>query len=248
MKHAAPCCLAGLGGWLAVATTLSALLQMLTQAAWSDTLGASALAGLIGWAALNLLHAAFQAWREHAAVGRGHDDGRQPADGARAVLVGTLEALGPPLRAPLDGSACLAYEYRITEDRGSGRRRTLLTHVRGHALTPSEIVTSSRRHRLLDVPDLQASAPATPSSGHIAAFEAYARTTRFTPAAGAARELEARWTDDDGASRADVCFTPLETLDLARCQLAQQHVPPGAPVCLIGTYSKARGGLVPSPA
>lgn len=49
------------------------------------------------------------------------------------------------------------------------------------------IVTRSGRHRLLTVPDLQASPPATPSSGHIAAFQRYARATRFTAADGAAR-------------------------------------------------------------
>lgn len=247
MKHAAVGCLIGLAGWLAVAVALSVLLQLQWQAAWVDTLGVSALAGLIGWAALNLLHASWQAWRERSAIASGRA-GQAPADGARVVLVGTLQALGAPLRAPLDGSACLAYDYRITEDRGSGRRRMILTHFRGSGLAPSEIVTRSGRHRLLTVPDLQASPPTTPSSGHIAAFEQYARATSFTRAEGAAQELVDRWTDDDGAYRSDVCFTPLEQLDLSRCMLAQQQVKPGARVCVIGSYSAARGGVVPSPA
>lgn len=247
MKHPAVGCLIGLGGWLAVAVLLSALLQWQLQVPLVSTLGVSALAGLLAWAALNLLHAAWQAWRERAAIasGRAAD---APADGERAVLVGTLEALGEPMRAPLDGSACLAYDYRITEDRGSGRRRMILTHVRGSGLAPSVIVTRSGRHRLLTVPDLQASPPTTPSSRHIAAFEAYARTTSFTRAEGAAQDLVARWTDDDGAFRSDVAFVPLESIDLSRCVLAQQQVRPGAPVCAIGYYSAARGGLVPSPA
>lgn len=246
MKHAAVGCLIGLGGWLAQAVLLSALLQWRLQVPLVDTLGVSALAGLVGWAAMNLLHAAWQAWRERAAIASGRA-GLAPVDGARAVLVGTLEPLGAPLRAPLDGSACLAYDYRITEDRGSGRRRTILTHFRGSGLAPSVIVTRSGRHRLLTVPDLQASPPTTPSSRHIAAFEAYARSTSFTPAEGAAQDLVDRWTDDDGAHRSDVCFTPLEKLDLSRCTLAQQQVRPGAPVCVIGSYSAARGGVVPSP-
>lgn len=251
MKHAAVGCLVGLGGWLAVVAAISALLQWRLQQPLVDTLGVSALAGLVGWAALNLLHAAWQAWRERAAITSGRA-GQAPADGARVVLVGTLEALDAqqaPLRAPLDGSACLAYDYRITEDRGSGRRRVILTHFRGSALVPSVIVTRSGRHRLLTVPDLQASPPTTPSSRHIAAFEAYARATNFTRSdKAAAQELVDRWTDDDGAYRADVCFTPLDKVDLSRCMLAQQQVRPGAPVCVIGFYSSARGGLVPSPA
>lgn len=247
MKHVAVGCLIGLGGWLALAVALSALLQVGLDVPFVDTLGVSALAALVGWAALNLLHAAFQAWRERAAIASGRA-GDAPADGAKAVLVGTLEPLGAALRAPLDGSACLAYEYSITEDRGSGRRRMILTHFKGSALAPSVIVTRSGRHLLLTVPDLQASPPATPSSRHIAAFEQYARNTRFTQADGAAQALVARWTDDDGAHRSDVCYTPLDRIDLSRCMLAQQHVRPGARVCAIGMYSKGRGGLVPSPA
>jgi len=40
---------------------------------------------------------------------------------------------------------------------------------------------------------------------------------------------------------------PLASIDLTRCMLAQQQVRAGAMVCAIGWYSKARGGLVPSP-
>lgn len=248
MRHAAVGCLIGLGGWLLVAATLSAWLHLGLGVAVVDTLGVSALAGLASWAALNLLHAAWQSLRERAAIAGGHA-GRAPADGARVVLVGTLEPLAGTLRAPLDGSECLAYDYRITEDRGSGRRRMILTHARGSGLAPSVIVTRSGRYRLLTVPDLQASPPATPSSGHIAAFQRHARSARLiTVAADAAQELADRWTDDDGAYRADVCHTPLDRLDLTRCMLTQQHVRPGAPVCVIGFFDQVRGGVGPSPA
>lgn len=248
MRHAAVGCLIGLGGWLLLAAALSAWLQRAHGVAMVDTLGVSALAGLAAWAALNLLHAAWQAARERAAIAGGQA-GRAPADGKRVVLVGTLQPLGRTLRAPLDGSECLAYDYRVTEDRGSGRRRMILTHARGSALAPSVIVTPSGRYRLLTVPDLQASPPTTPSTGHIAAFERHARSTRFTTrAADAAQELVDRWTDDDGAYRADVCYTALDRLDLTRCMLTQQQVRPGAPVCVIGHFDQARGGVVPSPA
>lgn len=246
MKAVALGCLIGLGGWLALGAVLSWQLQAQLELPWTSTLGVSALAGLFGWAALNLLHASWQSWRERAAVGAGAA-GRAPADGRRVVLVGTLEALGEPLRAPLDGSPCVAYELKVTEDRGTGRRRMILTHFRGSGLVPSVIVTPSGRHRLLVVPDLQGSPPATPSSRHVEAFERHARAVRVTPPKDAAQELVNRWTDADGAYRADVRYTPVEALDLTRCRLEQQHIRPGAPVCAIGTYSAARGGLVPGP-
>lgn len=246
MKHAAVGCLMGLGSWLLLALVWAGLLQWRFDAPLAETLGVSTLAGLMSYVALTLLHAAWQSWRERAAITSGRA-GTPPADGKRAVLVGTLEALGPLLRAPLDGSACVAYDYRITEDRGSGRRRMILTHFRGTGLAPCVIVTRSGRHRLLTVPDLQTSPPAGPSSGHIAAFGRYARETNFTGADTAANELVARWTDDDGAYRSDVSYVPLASIDLTRCMLAQQQVRAGAMVCAMGWYSKARGGLVPSP-
>ena len=246
MKHAAVGCLMGLGGWLLLALAWAGLLQWRYEAPLTETVGVSTLAGLVSYVSLSLLHAAWQAWRERAAITSGRA-GVPPADGKRAVLVGTIKALGPLLRAPLDGTACVAYDYRITEDRGSGRRRMIITHFRGTGLAPCEIVTDSGRHRLLTVPDLQTSAPATPSSGHIAAFERFARETTFTGAGAAAKELVARWTDDDGAYRSDVSYLPLASIDLTRCMLAQQQVRAGAQVCAIGWYSKDRGGLVPSP-
>ena len=246
MKHAAVGCLMGLGGWLLLALAWAGLLQWRHEAPLAETLGVSTLAGLLSYVALSLLHAAWQAWRERAAITSGRA-GELPADGKRVVLVGSIQALGPLLRAPLDNAACIAYDYKITEDRGSGRRRMILTHFRGTGLAPCEIATRSGRHRLLTVPDLQTSPPAGPSAGHIAAFERYARATTFSGADTAANELVARWTDDDGAYRSDVSYAPLASIDLTRCMLAQQQVRAGAMVCAIGCYSKARGGLVPSP-
>lgn len=242
MPQAVVGCAVALAGWLAMAAALSALLQWHWGAALTDTLGVSALAGLAAWAALNLLHAAWQAWRDGAAIAAG-SSAAAPADGARAVLVGVIEALGPPL----DGSACVAYDYRISQYLGRGRHSRLVTHARGSALTPSVIVTRSGRHRLLTVPDLQGSEPRTTPADQLAAFQRHARSARFIGADAGAQELQARWTDDDGAYCSDVAYAPLEQLDLAQCLPSQQHIRPGAAVCAIGHYSAARGGLVPSP-
>ena len=246
MPQAVVGCAMALVGWLALAATCSALLQWQWGAALSDTLGVSALAGLAAWAALNLLHAAWQAWRDRAVIAAG-SSAAAPADGARVVLVGVIEALGPTLRAPLDGSACVAYDYRISQYLGRGRHSRLVTHARGSALTPSVIVTRSGRHRLLTVPDLQGSEACATPADQLAAFRRHARSARFIGADAAAQELQARWTDDDGAYGSDVAYAPLEQLDLAQCLPTQQHIRPGAAVCAIGHYSVARGGLVPSP-
>jgi hypothetical protein len=179
IQHAAVGCLMGLGGWLLLALGWAGLLQWRHEAPLAETLGVSTLAGLLSYGALE---PAARCVASPGASARPSPAGALdalPADGKRAVLVGSIEALGPLLRAPLDNAACIAYDYKITEDRGSGRRRMILTHFRGTGLAPCELVTRSGRHRLLTVPDLETSPPAGPSSGHIAAFERYAQCDRL---------------------------------------------------------------------
>lgn len=192
-----------------------------------------------------LLFSAFNRWRERAAI-LGGVSGVAPRDGANAVLVGTIEASGPPLRAPLDGSACVAYTYEIKDDRGTGKQRTISNIARGVALAPATIVTRTGSYRLLAVPALEASEPALTRSQMIANFERYARETRFIDRKDAADELLAQWADADGDYRSDVAYVRLEGIETDKWVLQQQHLPPGSQVCVFGRYSSERRGIVPS--
>ena len=155
----------------------------------------------------------------------------QPVNGIRAVLVGTLEpvGLGPPLRAPFDGAECLTYSYQVTEVRGTGRRRTIFTHIKGVALAPSMIVTRTGSYRLLAVPELEGDEPTAPREQVIANLERYVRTTTFTSSDTSAQELLDRWSDADGVYRSDVGYTDLTQVNFGRCNLSQQTVRPGSP-------------------
>ena len=245
MKQAAVGCLIGLGGWLGVAAGIAWYLQARHGHTLVDTLGVAGGAGLIALGGARLLYSAFTAWRERSAL-LGGIAGVQPSDGPGAVLVGTLEPLGGRLRAPLDGLDCLAYSYAVTEDRGTGRKRVILTHFKGVGLAPSTIVTASGSFRLLTVPDLDAAAPGGTASDHVAAFERYAGATAFTGAGTSAQELLDCWSDADGAYRSDVAYASLEAVNLVNCRLVQQAVRPGARVCVFGTFSAEKCGIVPS--
>ena len=78
------------------------------------------------------------------------------------------------------------------------------------------------------------------------AFERYARATTFIRQDEAAKELTDRWCDDDGVYRSDVACEDLDKVNLTNCPLEQRHVAPGARVCAFGTFSAAKGGIVPS--
>ena len=245
MKGAAAGCLLGLGAWLGAAGAVSWLLQTRGGFAFTATIGVSALAGLFAAAAVGLLYAAYTNRRERAALLSGIA-GVRPADGPGAVVVGMIEAMGPLLHGPMDGAPCLIYSYEVTETRGSGKRRFIYKHFRGAALTPSTIVTASGSYRLLTVPDLEPAEPSNTASERSAAFERYARTTTFIRKDAAAQELSDRWSDDDGAYRGDVAYEDLDAVNLTNCQLEQRHVAPGVRVCVFGTFSSAKGGIVPS--
>jgi hypothetical protein len=236
----------GVGGWIAVGAGISWYLQTRHGAAPTDTLGVAAMAGLVGWAGLGLVKAAYGSWRERRAIAGGIA-GVRPMDGRGAVLIGRIQPLGVPLKAPLDGVDCVTYTYEVTQETGSGRGRSIATHFKGVALTPATILTASGSYRLLAVPDLVEADEATGSpADHIAAFERYARATSFTGRDTAARELLDRWTDADGTYRSDIAYAILDHVTLAKCRLEQRHVRPGAPVAVFGTFSSDKGGIVPT--
>jgi hypothetical protein len=249
MKQVVTGAVLGLGGWLATATAISLPLQARGGGGWIDTLGVSLMSGLLAWASVGLLYSALQRWREQSVIAGGVA-GVRPVNGNRAVLVGTLEpaGIGPPLRAPFDGSECLTYSYEVSEDRGTGRRRTVFTHLKGVALAPSMIVTRTGSYRLLAVPEFEGDEPRGSREEIIAHLERYIRTTTFTPRDQSAQELIERWNDADGAYRSDVSYTDLTQVNLQQCQLSQQAIRPGSPVCVFGYFSEAKNAIVVSPA
>lgn len=242
------CAISGLlwvGGWLALSGVLMAFLQQAYGQPPAATLGVGLLAGGIGWLSAGLLWAAVKARRQRVALAEALR-GQPPADGREVVLAGRLEPMGRKLIAPFDGAECLAYAYEILVDRGSGKRRSIAPCYRGSALAPSAIHTPTGTHRLLSVPVLDEVEPDALAGGTaLARATDYVRRTTFRPRTTSARELEEQWSDDDGTYRADVSYVDGEAVDLASCRLVQRIVRPGAPVCVFGRYSEARGGIVP---
>ena len=249
MKQVITGAILGLGGWLATAAAISLALQARGGGGWIDTLGVSLMSGLLAWASVGLFYSAFQRWREQSVNGAG-GAGVRPLNGNRAVLVGTLEpvGIGPALRAPFDGAECLTYAYQVSEERGTGRRRSVFTHMRGVALAPSMIVTRTGSYRLLAVPRFEGDEPRVPREQIIANLERYVQTTTFTPRDKSAQELTDQWNDADGTYRSDVSYTDLSQVNFGRCQLSQQAVRPGSPVCVFGYFSEADNGIIVSPA
>jgi hypothetical protein len=258
MKHAAMGCAIGLSGWFALALAISVGLQML-GVEWTQTLFVAIVGGLLAWIGVGLIYSSLQLRRESRDIQNGMA-GAHLKDGAHVVMVGTISPIGAGLlTAPLNDVRCVAYSYKITEVIGSGERRTNATHARGSAQVPCTIATQSGSYKLLTVPDLESAdaitslafPPSKLRTAHIVAFKQYAQSTQFIRAdesgKAAANELTDRWTDADGQYRGDVAYSDLGAVNLFNCKLEQQQIRAGAQVCVFGTYSANKAGIVPSP-
>jgi hypothetical protein len=258
MKHAAMGCAIGLSGWLALALAISVGLQV-QGVEWTQTLFVAILGGLLSWIGVGLIYSSLQLRRESRDIQNGMAAANLK-DGAHVVIVGTIAPSGPGLlTAPLDDVPCVAYSYKITEVVESGKRRSTATHARGSALVACTIATQGGSYKLLTVPDLESAdaitsvafPPSKLRSAHIAAFKQYAQTTQFIRAdessKAAAKELTDRWTDANGQYRGDVTYSDLGAINLLNCKLELQQIRAGAQVCVFGTYSADKAGIVPSP-
>lgn len=237
-------CSISLGGWLVFALAVAFGLQHRYGFAWSDTPGVAAGAGLLGWLACALLFSAIGVVRERFAV-RGAMNGEAPSDGPRAVVIGTVQGNGDPLQAPFNGEECLAYDYKVVHDNGrQGKQRKIITAFEGKALAPCTIASGAGYFRLYTVPDLDPKTTASSGITHAVAPR-YVATTTFTRQDF--KELQQRWEDDDGVYRSDVGYLEPGEVAWARAKIEQHVLRPRAAVCVVGYFSSARRGFVPSP-
>jgi hypothetical protein len=172
--------------------------------------------------------------------------GAEPADGAGAVVVGTLQPRGAVLQAPFGGEDCVAYVYKVQLDSRTGRQRTTMTCFEGVGLVPCTIATAVGYFRLLTVAELD---PGTTSSTNVQRgnVERYVRETTFQPKTQSAGELLRRWDDDDGNYRSDIASFSPDEVDWARCTFSQQVVKADSPVCVIGYFSAEQRAFVVPP-
>jgi hypothetical protein len=172
-----------------------------------------------------------------------------PRDGERVAIGGTIELTGPPLRAPLSGVECVAYDYSISHwvpgstgrERGSDR-----IDRSGMALAPSQVRTSLRSVRLLAYPGLEG----FPSSGleHAGTVERarrYIEATTFQDQSSllAVGEVAGLMADRTGNVRKDWKVTSHDDLENAR--FSERVLPVGAKACVIGRYSAGENAIVP---
>jgi hypothetical protein len=181
--------------------------------------------------------------------------GMPPVNGEKTAAIGRIEPVGSPMKSPLTRTACVAYKYEIS--RGYGDRKSV--HYEGFALTPSMIQTQQGSIRLLAWTDLKDPSEDVPPEIAMKNAEEYIAATQFRePGAANIRaalgEMFDVYRDDDGTVRHDrmgaqpfAASKGIEPpVEMENDRYVEWLLRPGEPVCVIGTYSTERGGIVPS--
>jgi hypothetical protein len=189
-------------GFAAIAAAIMVALHRVYGAPPGDTVGVAIFAGFFAWMTANMLTVAVGAWRERSALRAGLA-GAAPVDGRHTVLVGRIEAVGPPLLAPFSGTPCVAYSFEVLQMRVRAGRTHKAVYDDGISVTASVILTDAGSFRLLAVPDLDSSETSVSRDAALRLAADHLRTIPFeaAPPPFSRPAIERQWSDDDGSFR-----------------------------------------------
>jgi len=176
--------------------------------------------------------------------------GATPDDGEKIAAIGRISPVGgSAMDSPLSKTPAIAYKYEIRQGVGNDD----FTWYEGFALSPSVIQGRMRNIKLLAWGDLAESWKWIPAETAYPNAEEYIQQTEFrAPTAANIRATIQQsmdiYKDDDGSVRWDQLgtWTKSSSPNLKVAADREQVIRPGDVVCVIGQYSAARGGIVPS--
>ena len=240
------------GVWLAVYLVLAAVTGMIVyrrmpepSAAWP----AAIFGGGIAWMGI-LYFAGIGMKSTKARMIRRGLSGDIPADGEKIAAIGRIgPAGGSALTSPLSRTPCVAYKYEIRQ----GTDDDSFTWYEGYALTPSVIQGRMRSIKLLAWGDIETPWKSVPAEAAAGNAEEYIQQTEFrAPTVADIRKTIKDafdiYKDDDGSVRWDQVgtWTKSSQPTLQSATFRERLLRPGDMVCVIGHYSAARGGIIPS--
>jgi hypothetical protein len=239
------------GTWFAIYLSLAGAVGAIVYRRFPEPT-AAAIAGAIGggvlWMAIGYFWGIGQKVRATQTI-RDAYTGVPPVDGEKLAAIGRIEPTGSPLISPFSKTACVAYKYEMQ----SGYGNRVSTHYSGFALTPSAVQTPRGSIKLLAWADIDKAVKATsvPNAAQNAREYFAGAGGQFSEASianisQALHDMMAMYRDDDGSVKWDQMGTPQNAADFDGATYREWLLHPGEQVCVTGTYSTARGGIVPS--
>lgn len=166
--------------------------------------------------------------------------GREPRDGKRTAILGTLRGKGE-LTSPFARERCILYSYEILAREITGRERQERKAFEGFAMVPLSIEHDTERTRILAQPELPKLPPTQPKSGAGGwSVRRFVESTTFAPAT-AAEQKDLSHTD--GHLRLDYRHDPT-VANLDACRTVEHLVRADTTVCALGIYRADRHALV----
>ncbi|MBK5258975.1 MAG: hypothetical protein JJE51_05230 [Thermoanaerobaculia bacterium] len=191
--------------------------------------------------------------KSRAALVRRAATGETPDDNEPILATGTVRSLSRPLVAPISGTECVSYIYNMFYWTLDSRRRRIKVPVYwGYASQPFAVDTASSRRTVRAMPQMKHSAEEFPGSAAVERADAIIRSETFeevdpNPVATVGTVFAAvneMFTDEDG-------FTSRhwkrkgDERGAGELKLEETVLPAGATASVLGTWSAARGAIVP---
>lgn len=182
-----------------------------------------------------------------------------PVDGKECASAGNIFAIGEPLKTPFEQQECISYGYDVTQQRyissrGLEKQQSRiekLSLMGGYAMCPCVVRSGMRELKILGFPVPEAFPKTEFQATAIAAkIQRYIGATTFAADTGPSvtsvwKEVRDLFSEDDGSHRYDWRTASLESeLRDERTKVSEQYVPNGAAVCVFGTYSQQKGGII----
>lgn len=180
--------------------------------------------------------------------------GELPDEDGPVVVSGTVRALGAPLEAPLSGTPCAAYWYRMYERVfiASERRTAEVAIYWGYAGRPFGLDTAARRVRVMAVPSLMSSAKKISGDSVVARARTHRDTTTFVKATGVLGAIGTAFigiddllTSENAEVRRD-WRADTDPRDPKTLLFEEAVLPVGVTASVSGSWSADRGAIVPS--
>lgn len=245
MTGIARTCLIALVAWLAASAVLFVHINRAgvqpKYAFWGATI--SAFCAVI---AVNYAIAVVEELRERALL-LGAAKGAPLVDGKWVAVNGPIRSRAP-VRAPLSGRQCVAYEYRISKEEQTTDGSRDVTCFEGKGLAPSSIAARQGTVRLFAVPTIDAKMDRLELRDALENARAYIDATAFESSATPKEQrvsMEQESSNDTEQFRKDRMVWGIEDLRIGIFE--ERHIAQGETVCAFGRYSQARGAIVPHP-
>ncbi len=180
--------------------------------------------------------------------------GEPPAEGGPMLVTGSVRAEGPPLRAPLSGIECVAYQYRLYERvwMGSNSQRRTVVYWGGYACQPFLVDTPARAVRVGAMPEFVDNPSRVKTDETIERARAYIQATRFEDVAGTEfvslfqTMLRDRIGEAPSGTRLDWHRTGTSP-DLGTLKFEEHVLPVGETVSVAGHWLPAHRVIGPEP-